>query len=120
MPGAQTRLSTLERASCAMIPPMARPRCSFGERRSFACRSYPAPVDSGVVVVIGARDVPIAPSRPMDVSITNQFAGAIVEMEALALPYVRVTFDLTPTNRMRWSRRIGGTAGAGDGHCRRR
>ncbi len=53
-----------------------------------------APVDSGVVVVIDARDVSIALSRPMDVSITNRLPGAIVEMEALAHPYVRVTFDL--------------------------
>jgi molybdate transport system ATP-binding protein len=53
-----------------------------------------APVDSGVVVIIDARDVSIALSRPMDVSITNRLPGAIVEMEALELPYVRVTFDL--------------------------
>lgn len=53
-----------------------------------------APVDSGVAVVIDARDVSIALSRPMDVSITNRFPGTIVEMERLALPYVRVTFEL--------------------------
>jgi molybdate transport system ATP-binding protein len=56
-----------------------------------------APVDSGVSVIIDARDVSIALSRPMDVSITNRFPGAIVEMESLALPYVRVTFDLGAT-----------------------
>jgi molybdate transport system ATP-binding protein len=53
-----------------------------------------AAVDSGVRVVIDARDVSIALSRPMDVSITNRFPGTIVEMEPLDLPYVRVTFDL--------------------------
>lgn len=57
----------------------------------------PAPVDSGVVVVIEARDVSIALSRPMDVSITNRLPGSIVEMETLDLPYVRVTFDLGST-----------------------
>ena len=30
----------------------------------------------------------------MDVSITNRLPGTIVEMEALDLPYVRVTFEL--------------------------
>jgi molybdate transport system ATP-binding protein len=53
-----------------------------------------APVDSGVTVIIDARDVSIALSRPMDVSITNRLPGTIVEMEALDLPYVRVTFEL--------------------------
>ena len=53
-----------------------------------------APIDSGVMVVIDARDVSVALSRPMDVSITNRFPGMIVEMERLALPYVRVTFEL--------------------------
>ncbi|MFV0281716.1 MAG: TOBE domain-containing protein [Rhodoblastus sp.] len=53
-----------------------------------------APVDSIVSVVIDARDVSIALSRPMDVSITNRLPGAIIEMEPLDLPYVRVTFDL--------------------------
>ena len=53
-----------------------------------------APIDSGVSVIIDARDVSIALSRPMDVSITNRFPGEIVGMEALELPYVRVTFDL--------------------------
>ena len=53
-----------------------------------------APVDSGVRVTIHARDVSIALSRPMDVSITNRLPGTIVAIESLALPYVRVTFDL--------------------------
>ncbi len=53
-----------------------------------------APVDTGVRVTIYARDVSIALSRPMDVSITNRLPGTIVAVEPLALPYVRVTFDL--------------------------
>jgi molybdate transport system ATP-binding protein len=56
-----------------------------------------APVDSGVRVTIYARDVSIALSRPMDVSITNRLPGTIVAIEPLALPYVRVTFDLGAT-----------------------
>lgn len=56
-----------------------------------------APVDSGVFVDIDARDVAVALSRPMDVSITNRLPGAIVAIEPLDLPYVRVTFDLGST-----------------------
>jgi molybdate transport system ATP-binding protein len=56
-----------------------------------------APVDSGVRVTIYARDVSIALSRPMDVSITNRLPGTIVAVEPLALPYVRVTFALGAT-----------------------
>jgi molybdate transport system ATP-binding protein len=56
-----------------------------------------APVGSGVRVTIDARDVSIALSRPMDVSITNRLPGTIVAIESLALPYVRVTFDLGTT-----------------------
>jgi molybdate transport system ATP-binding protein len=56
-----------------------------------------APVDSGVKVTIHARDVSIALSRPMDVSITNRLPGTIVAIEPLALPYVRVTLDLGST-----------------------
>ncbi len=56
-----------------------------------------APVDSGVRVTIYARDVSIALSRPMDVSITNRLPGTIVAVEPLALPYVRVTFVLGAT-----------------------
>jgi molybdate transport system ATP-binding protein len=56
-----------------------------------------ATVDSGVKVTIFARDVSIALSRPMDVSITNRLPGTIVAIEPLALPYVRVAFDLGTT-----------------------
>ena len=55
------------------------------------------PIDSGAKVTIYARDVSIALSRPMDVSITNRLPGTIVAIEPLALPYVRVTFDLGST-----------------------
>lgn len=57
-----------------------------------------APVDSGVVVTIDARDVSIALSRPMDVSITNRLPGAIVDILPLELPFARVTFNLGETN----------------------
>jgi len=53
-----------------------------------------APVDSGVSVTIDARDVSIALSRPMDVSITKRLPGTIIEVEYLEKPFVRVTFDL--------------------------
>jgi len=52
------------------------------------------PVDAGVSVAIEARDVSIALSRPMDVSITNRLPGRIIEILPLELPYVRVTLDL--------------------------
>lgn len=55
------------------------------------------PVDSAVQLRIDARDVSIALSRPMDVSITNRLPGEIVELEYLASPYVCVTFDLGTT-----------------------
>ncbi len=55
------------------------------------------PVDSPVQLRIDARDVSIALSRPMDVSITNRLPGEIVALEYLAPPYVRVTFDLGTT-----------------------
>jgi molybdate transport system ATP-binding protein len=57
-----------------------------------------APLDSGVSVTIEARDVSIALSRPMDVSITNRLPGRIVEILPLDPPYVRVTFDLGSVN----------------------
>ncbi len=57
-----------------------------------------APVDAGVRVTIDARDVSIALSRPMDVSITNRMPGSIVAIEPLVPPYVRVTFDLGSTH----------------------
>ncbi len=56
-----------------------------------------APVDSGVRVAIDARDVSIALSRPMDVSITNRIPGRIVTVDPLDPPYVRVVFDLGST-----------------------
>jgi molybdate transport system ATP-binding protein len=52
------------------------------------------PVGSGVTLEVDARDVSVALSRPMDVSITNRFPGTIVEIERLGAPYARVTFDL--------------------------
>ncbi len=52
---------------------------------------------SGVTVRIDARDVSIALSRPMDVSITNRLPGEIAELAFLAPPYVRVTFNLGRT-----------------------
>ncbi|HYA79923.1 MAG TPA: TOBE domain-containing protein [Methylocystis sp.] len=57
-----------------------------------------APTDAGVRVRIDARDVSIALSRPMDVSITNRLPGAIVAVEPLQLPFVRVTFSLGGTD----------------------
>jgi molybdate transport system ATP-binding protein len=56
-----------------------------------------APIDAGVSVTVEARDVSIALSRPMDVSITNRLPGRIVEILPLDPPYVRVTFDLGST-----------------------
>jgi molybdate transport system ATP-binding protein len=55
------------------------------------------PVDLAVQVRIDARDVSIALSRPMDVSITNRLPGEIAELEFLVPPYVRATFDLGTT-----------------------
>ena len=57
----------------------------------------PLPVDAGVEVRIDARDVSIALSRPMDVSITNRLPGEIAEIELLAPPYVRATIALGKT-----------------------
>ena len=53
-----------------------------------------APVGAGLLVVIDARDVSIALSRPMDVSITNRLPGTIVEVAPLQRPFVRIAFDL--------------------------
>ncbi len=77
------------------------------------------PVKSGVKVTIYARDVSIALSRPMDVSITNRLPGMIVAIEPLALPYVRVTFDLG-SNSARFSGddRVRRAAGPRDGASR--
>lgn len=44
------------------------------------------PLDSAVQVRIDARDVSIALSRPMDVSITNRLPGEIAELEYLGHP----------------------------------
>ncbi len=57
-----------------------------------------APIDSGVRVTIDARDVSVALSRPMDVSITNRIPGTIIAIDPLAPPFVRVVFDLGSTN----------------------
>jgi molybdate transport system ATP-binding protein len=49
---------------------------------------------TGVSVAIEERDVAIALSRPMDVSITNRLPGSILAIEPLDRPYVRVRIDL--------------------------
>ena len=54
-------------------------------------------VGGGVSVEIDARDVAVALSRPMDVSITNRLPGTIVEVELLTAPYARIVFDLGTT-----------------------
>ncbi len=56
-----------------------------------------SPVDSAVRIKIDARDVSIALSRPMDVSITNRLPGRIAEVVSLSPPYVRATCDLGMT-----------------------
>ena len=53
-----------------------------------------AAIGSGVKVTIFARDVSIALSRPMDVSITNRLPGTILAVDPQALPYVRVVLNL--------------------------
>lgn len=53
-----------------------------------------APVGAPLSVEIDARDVAVALSRPMDVSITNRLPGTIIEVERLAAPYARIRFDL--------------------------
>jgi molybdate transport system ATP-binding protein len=55
------------------------------------------PIGSGVIVTIDARDVSIALSRPMDVSITNRLPGEIAEITFFAPPYVGATFNLGKT-----------------------
>ena len=55
------------------------------------------PVGSPVEVRIDARDVSVALSRPMDVSILNRLPGAIAELEFLQPPYARATFELGVT-----------------------
>jgi len=56
-----------------------------------------ATLGAALQVKIDARDVSIALSRPMDVSITNRLPGTIIEVERLSAPYARVTFDLGTT-----------------------
>jgi molybdate transport system ATP-binding protein len=56
-----------------------------------------APVGAGLRVKIDARDVSIALSRPMDVSILNRVPGSIVELTPLRLPFVRLTVSLGTT-----------------------
>ncbi len=56
-----------------------------------------SPVDSAVRLRIDARDVSIALSRPMDVSITNRMPGQLAELVELSPPYMRATCDLGMT-----------------------
>ncbi len=56
-----------------------------------------APIGAAVSIEIDARDVAVALTRPMDVSITNRLPGTIVEVEHLDAPYARVTFNLGST-----------------------
>ncbi len=56
-----------------------------------------APIGAGLRVKIDARDVSIALSRPMDVSILNRVPGAIVELTPLGLTFVRLTVSLGTT-----------------------
>ena len=56
-----------------------------------------APIGAGLRVRIDARDVSIALSRPMDVSVTNRLPGAITEVTPLELPFVRVALNLGKT-----------------------
>jgi molybdate transport system ATP-binding protein len=56
-----------------------------------------SPVDSAVRIRIDARDVSIALSRPMDVSITNRLPGRIAELVSLSPPYMRATCELGRT-----------------------
>lgn len=53
-----------------------------------------AEVGAILALDIDARDVAVALSRPMDVSITNRFPGTIVAVDHLEAPYALVTFDL--------------------------
>lgn len=56
-----------------------------------------APLGAGLRVKIDARDVSIALSRPMDVSILNRLPGSIVGLVPLRLPFVRVALSLGAT-----------------------
>jgi molybdate transport system ATP-binding protein len=56
-----------------------------------------APVGTGLRVEIDARNVSVALSRPMDVSITNRLPGTIVEVARLTAPYACITFGFGST-----------------------
>lgn len=49
---------------------------------------------TAVTVTIEERDVAIALTRPMDVSVINRLPGRVVEVTPLGKPYVRVAIDL--------------------------
>ncbi|PWB80023.1 MAG: molybdenum ABC transporter ATP-binding protein [Methylocystaceae bacterium] len=51
-------------------------------------------VGTAIEVEIDARDVSIALSRPMDVSILNRLPGEITELEVLPPPFARATLSL--------------------------
>lgn len=53
-----------------------------------------AEIGAAIEVAIDARDVSIALSRPMDVSILNRLPGEIAELEFLAPPFVRAGFSI--------------------------
>ncbi|WP_400769460.1 TOBE domain-containing protein [Methylosinus sporium] len=53
-----------------------------------------AVVGTAIEVEIDARDVSIALSRPMDVSILNRLPGAIVELDFLPPPFTRARLSL--------------------------
>jgi molybdate transport system ATP-binding protein len=55
------------------------------------------PVGSAVKVRIEGRDVSVALSRPMDVSIINRLPGEVAELQFLRPPYARATFNLGTT-----------------------
>lgn len=57
-----------------------------------------AAAGTAIEVAIDARDVSIALSRPMDVSILNRLPGEIAELDYLAPPFVRATFSLGGAN----------------------
>jgi len=53
-----------------------------------------AAVGAAIEVEIDARDVSIALSRPMDVSILNRLPGKIIEIEILPPPFARAGISL--------------------------
>lgn len=53
-----------------------------------------ASVGTAIEAEIDARDVSIALSRPMDVSILNRLPGEIIELECLPPPFARATLSL--------------------------